>query len=239
MAHQKLSDVLSVSLPFWGSLSEIEKEKLSQSVVLKKYRPGTIIHNSTDENCPGLQIVKSGRVRVFISSREGKQLTLQRILHDEIFVIGFSCVLDDIIFDVNIETETDCEILLLPREICKRLYETNAVVRRAATYMVGAKFANTMRLLEAVAFTSMGSRLANALIEQSALAESTVLNVTHASIAADLGTAREVITRLLKQFQLAGIVSRLGNKIKIEDMQALLDMRGEHLYNMNELIYPK
>ncbi|MDR1669818.1 MAG: Crp/Fnr family transcriptional regulator, partial [Oscillospiraceae bacterium] len=183
----------------------------------------------TDESSPGIQIVKQGRARVFINSRDGKQLTLQRILENELSVIGVSCVLDNVIFNVSLETETACEVALIPRVICKQLFSKNIAVKDSVIDMITVKFSQTMRILETVTFSSMGSRLANALIEQSSFAGSEIFTVTHESIAADLGTAREVVTRLLNQFQTDGLVKLLRGKIEINNMQALAAMRGEAL----------
>ncbi len=81
-------------MPFWEGLSENEKKSVACNATLQRYLPRTILNHNTDELCPGLQIVSRGRVRVFIKSADNKQLTLQRILNNEPFVIGVSCALD-------------------------------------------------------------------------------------------------------------------------------------------------
>jgi CRP/FNR family transcriptional regulator len=96
-----------------------------------------------------------------------------------------------------------------------------------------------MRTLEAIAFTSTRSRLANALIEQSFLSGSSLLKVTHAGIAADLGAKREVVTRLLHQFQNDGFVTLRKQSIKIDDLQALMNIRGDYLGYLSNMLYPK
>lgn len=239
MARMVSEYVLQKSLPFWEYLTETEKEDLVAGSVLQEYKPGALIHHCTDINSPGVQIVRHGRARVFISSPDGKQLTLQRIGDNQLFVIGVSCLLNNVIFDVSLETETQCEVVLIPRAVCKKLFDANVVVRSASIDLLSSKFATTMRILEAIAFTSTSSRLANALIEQSFLAESSVIRVTHASIAADLGTTREVVTRILHQFQKDGLVTLQQREIRIDNKQALIDKRGDYLGYISELLYPK
>ncbi len=186
-----------------------------------------IVRHSTDEFCPGVQIVRRGRARVFMCSPEGKQLTLQRITDNEPFVIGVSCMLNKTIFDVSLETETECEIAVISREICRRLFDANPAVRNACIGIIAQRFSKTMRVLGSVTFLSMRSRLAGALIEQSVLAGSPVFEATHAGIAADIGSVREVVTKVLRKFQAEGFVTLLRGKIRIEDMQALENIRGD------------
>ncbi len=239
MTPMMIENTLRASLPFWSYLAKSEKENLVATSILQEYKPKALLHNCTDKNSPGIQIVRRGRARVFICSPDGKQLTLQRIESDQLFAIGISCVLKDTIFDVSLETETCCEVLLIPRAICKKLFDTNPMVKIATIDVISSKFATTMRILEAIAFTSTRSRLANTLIEQSFLAGSSAINVTHASIAADLGTTREVVTRLLNQFKNDGLVTLRPRIIKIDDKQALMDIRGDYLGYISSLMYPK
>jgi CRP/FNR family transcriptional regulator len=237
---QKITDkLLDLSLPFWKQLSQTEKTTIINHSVLHVYKPGALIHNCSDKSSAGVQIIVHGRARIFINSPDGKQLTLQRIEDNQLFSIGVSCVLDNTIFDVSLETETKCEVVLIPRTICKKLYDTNDAVRKSVIGILVSRFAHTMRILEAITFTSTRSRLANSLIEQGLLSESSQINVTHASIAMDLGTTREVVTRILHQFQREGFVTLHNRKIIIKNKQALINIRGDHLEYISNLIYPK
>ncbi len=96
-----------------------------------------------------------------------------------------------------------------------------------------------MRIVVAVPFTSTRSRRANTLIEQSFLAGSSVINITHASIAADIGATRAVVSRLLKQFQTDGLVTLRPQIIQIDNKQALIDIRGDYFGYISGLISPK
>ncbi len=124
-------------------------------------------------------------------------------------------------------TETECEIVLIPRDICRQLFDSNQEVRKACMEIIAIRFSKTMRVLGSVAFLSMRSRLAGTLIEQSVLAGSPVFTATHASIAADIGSVREVVTKVLRKLQAEGIVTLLRGKIKIDDLEALERIRGD------------
>ena len=106
----------------------------------------------------------------------------------------------------------------------KYLFDTNPAVKNFTLELIASKFTDVMWLLEQLVFSGMGKRLANALIEQSVLDGTLTLNTTHERIAADLGTSREVVTRLLKQFRLDGLVSLSRGKIRITDEKALRAM---------------
>ncbi len=235
----ELENCLRASLPFWHHLTETEKEHLVTTSELVKYQPRVLIHHCTDTSSPGIQIIMRGRARVFISSPDGKQLTLHRIEDYMLLPIGVTCVLTNTICDVSLETETNCEILLIPRATCKKLFDTNLWVKAATIDILASRFTRTMRILESIAFTGTRSRVANSLIEQSFLSGSLAINITHAHIAADLGTTREVVTRILNRFQADGLVTLQQKVIQIDDKQALIDISGEYLSGISDLLYPK
>ncbi len=239
MIRMNAAETLRLALPFWERISKDEKDILVSGTIVQTYKTGTIIMHSTDSMSPGIRIVKSGRLRVYISSADGKQYTIQRISDNELFSIGMSCVLENMIMDVDLETESECEILLIPRAICRRLYDSNPIVKQSTIEIITERFAATMRILESVVFSSMKNRIANSLVEYSLLAGSSVVNVTHANIAADIGTLREVVTRRLKQFQDDGLITIGRGHIAIKNMQGLIDLRGEHLESVSDLLYPK
>jgi CRP/FNR family transcriptional regulator len=236
MPRIRLESLLEASLPFWDILTEADKNNLLTCARLQKYKPGTILQHSTDEYSPGVQIVVSGRARAFISSPDGKQLTLKHYIDSEYFVIGISCVFGDYTCDVSVETETECEVLMIPRSAFMPLFDSNLAVRAASMEMLGLKLSRIIHSLEAFTFSGMKSRLANMLIEQSVLAGSPVFKTTHADIAADIGTVREVVTRLLKRFQTEGLLTLYRGKIRLDNIPALMDIRGDFLGSVGSII---
>lgn len=239
MSRVSLETLLEACLPFWGCLPENDKNNLLTCARLHKYRVGTVLQHSTDEYSPGIQIVVSGRARAFISSPDGKQLTLKHYVDGEYFGFGISCVLGGYTCDVSVEAETECEVLLIPRAAFVPLFDTNAAVRAASMLMLGQKLSSTIHALEAFTFSSMKSRLAHVLIERCELAGSPVFRITHADIAADTGTVREVITRLLQRFQTEGLLTLYRGRIRLDNIPALMDIRGDFLGSLGNLFYFK
>ena len=213
------------SLPFWKELSNNEKELIINGAKLHLRNAGTIL-NYGGGKCSGVEIVKSGTERIYVSSPNGREITLYRLLDNDICMMSAACMLNNINFNISLESETDCEIIIISHEIYQRLFDTNNAVKNFTLELVSSKFTDVMWLLEQLVFSNMGSRLAGALLEHSALNGSNILEITHEKIASDLGTAREVVTRLLKQFQLDGIVSLSRGKIEIINEKSLMNMKS-------------
>jgi CRP/FNR family transcriptional regulator len=225
-----LEALFQESLVFWGELTDDEKAELIISATTQMYKPNSIVNQGQDEKDLGVLIIARGMARVYMSSPEGRQLTLQRITGNGFFVFGISCVLDEPIFNVIFETETECEIVLIPCEVFKRLYKNNDAVKHAIIELLSLRFSFVMSLMERVFFSSVGSRLASALIERSTLSGSDVFSTTHAAIASDIGTVREVVTKLLDKFKAEGLVNLRRGSIEIKNHQALLEMSGSRSY---------
>ncbi|MEG1632624.1 MAG: Crp/Fnr family transcriptional regulator [Oscillospiraceae bacterium] len=221
-----MEELLKNSLPFWNGLTADERRLLVDTLQIHSYAKGTVLYYGGGE-CAGVEIVKSGRARVYINSRDGKEITLYRILDNDVCMMSAACMIKNINFGISIETEADSEIAVIPRGVYQKLNDENMAVKSFTLDMVASKFSDVMWLLEQLVFSNMGRRLAGVLMEQSALAESLTLNITHEKIAVDLGTAREVVTRLLKQFQTEGLVTLSRGRIEISDEAALRKMSEE------------
>lgn len=211
-------EILKAELPFYSKLNNEDKSIIADNAVSKKLVRN--YHLSNNE-CIGLVLVVKGQLRAFITSVEGKQITLYRLLDKDICIMSASCIIKDINFDIHIETEKDTEIIIIPSAIYNLLNNKDENVKSYTLQLVSSRFSDVMWVMDQLVFSSMGKRLANYLLEQSYLEDSTTLNITHEYIAKDLGSAREVITRLLKYFQSEGLVSISRKSITIKDRKKL------------------
>ncbi len=211
---------LKESLPFWKNLNENEKNLLLNTSMEKNFKKNTIISGNNNE-CTGFLIVKQGQLRIYSNSNDGKEITLYRLLDFDSCIFSASCMLKNINFDISISFEKDSEILIIPSDIFNKLSEDNVYVKSFVLDLVSSRFSDVMWIFEQYVFSNMAQRLANTLIEQASLHNSQTLDITHEYIARELGTAREVITRLLKQFQADDIVRLSRNKIEILNLDAL------------------
>lgn len=216
MLNSQQLQYLSENLSFLKNLSLSEQSQIQEKTVFTIYKKGHTLYNE----CLGLVLIKEGQFRVYITN-EDKQISLYRLLPMDICIFTSSCSIRNIDFDINIEIEKDSEVYILPSAFYEKLNQTNTFVKDFTLQLVSSRFSEVMWVFNQYVFGSAASRLANFLFEQSSLQETENLHITHEEIANDLGTAREVITRLLKHFSNDKIVSLSRNSIKIEDKKAL------------------
>jgi len=212
--------IIKEYLPFWGDLKKEEQGLVIDNMKSLTFKWGSFLH--TGLNCTGLILVKSGQLRVFIISDTGKEITLYRLFDRDICILSASCLFKNINFEVHVEAIEDSEVFLLPTELFQRLSNSNIKVNSFITKLMAAKLSDVMWILEQILFMSFDKRLALYLSEEIAITGSDTIHKTHEEIAKDMGSAREVVSRMLKYFEREGIVTLSRNTIKIIDTQRLL-----------------
>ena len=175
-----------------------------------------------ERECNGLVVVKSGQLRAFVELENGKEITLYRLLSRDICILTASCVLKNITFEVTLEVEKDSEVYFIPALIWKKLAEENAAVREFSMELVAERFSEVMWVMEQMVSKNMGQRIAAFLLEQSVLEDSRTLAVTHDTIAKNVGTAREVVSRSLKYLENDGLLKLSRGRIEMEHAQQRL-----------------
>ncbi len=207
-------------LPFWAKLDPPQQKLLADSVALKTFENGSSMH-SGNEDCSGLFIIKSGRVRVFVFSETGKEVTLYRLFERDICIFSASCILKNINFETYIEAETKTTALLIPTKLYEQLSQTSLAVADYTSQLMASRFSDVMWVMEQVLFMSFDKRLAVFLLEQENIEGSGRLQITHEAIANHLGSAREVVTRMLKYFRDEGMVELFRGGLQIKDSKKL------------------
>lgn len=156
---------------------------------------------SEGDACQLFLFLLSGEIRVYKTGANGKEITLYEIASGETCIINASCILSGAHAPANALTQTECDALLLPAHIFQRLAGKYEEVRNFVFKVLARNIANMMSLVEEVAFERVDERLAEYLVER---ARDGKLHTTHQKIANDLGTSREVVSRLLKDFERQG-----------------------------------
>ena len=206
--------------PVFGKLTPQEQEMLLQSVVTRKVPAGTILHDGT-EYCMGILVLSSGQLRAYINSEEGREVTVYRLFARDVCLFSASCVMNSVQFDITIAAEKETEFWIIPPYIYKHMVERSAVLANYVNELMATHFTDVMWLMEQVMWKSFDKRLAAFLLEESELEQTTVLKTTHEIVAGHLGTAREVVTRMLKYFQNEGMVRLTRGTIEILDPKRL------------------
>lgn len=206
--------------PFWDRLTQAQRNGMEGSAISRTFQKGTLIHNGADD-CTGLLCVHCGQLRAYILSGEGREITIYRLFDRDICLFSASCMMNSLQFDIIIEAEKETEVWVIPSEIYKKVMEESALLANYTNEIMAARFSEVMWLMEQVMWKSFDKRLAYFLIEESRLEESRVLKITHEKIANHMGTAREVVTRMLRYFQNEGMVRLTRGSIELTDIEKL------------------
>ena len=211
--------------PIWDQLNQDQQGRLQHSVALRSAPKGTVLHNG-DMDCTGLLLVKSGQLRAYILSDEGREITLYRLFDRDMCLFSASCMMRSIQFEVTIEAEKDSQLWIIPPEVYQRLMEESAPVANYTNELMAGRFSEVMWLMEQIMWKSFDKRLAGFLLDESRLEGTKILKITHEKIANHMGTAREVVTRMLRYFQSEKLVHLTRGTVEILDEPALEALRS-------------
>ena len=209
----------------WGKLAPATQQALSAAVMSRRAEVGTVLYRGEAE-CLGLVVLKSGRLRTYMISPDGREVTLYRLLEGDICLFSASCVLNGLQLDIIIEAERESELLVIPSYIFKQQMEKSLPLAHYVNEIMNSRLSEVMWLMEQIMWKSMDARLADFLLAEAVLEESTALKITHERIAAHLGSAREVVTRLLRYFQQEGLVELSRGQILLTDEKKLRELAG-------------
>ena len=210
----------------WNKLTPAQQEVLNSSVTLRTAEKGTIVHNGNME-CTGLLLIKSGQLRSYYLSDDGREVTLYRLFEMDLCLFSAFCIMSSIQFDVIIQAEKDTEYWLIPPFVYKSIMDESAPLANYTNEVMATRFSDVMWLMEQVMWKSFDKRLAAFLLEEAALEETNVLKLTHETIGNHLGNPREVVTRMLRYFQSEGLVKLSRGTVEILDEDGLRQLRDD------------
>ena len=220
MTDTEKSIILKNNFGAWNRLDQEEKDALLKNSYFLKCKDGENVHRGERE-CKGLIFVKSGMLRAYMLSDEGREVPLYRMNAGEWCILSASCVLSSITFDVHIDAENDTELLIISAPYFRRLALSNVYVECMAYKMATDGFSEVMWAMQQMLFMSFDKRLAVFLWDECAAGGRTTLKMTHEQVAKHTGSAREVVTRMLKSFAKNGIVELSRGSITIVDKEKL------------------
>jgi CRP/FNR family transcriptional regulator len=219
VGEEDLSFVRS-HLDFWDRLTEAEREKLSRAVSKSSFAKGTSLRSS-DSECLGVLVVRSGELRTFIRSEDGREVTLYRLGPGEVCVLSASCVLNSITFDVSIDATKDAEVYRIAIAAFNEIITSNVWAENFSLKNALERFSDVMWAIEQILFMRFDARLAIFLLDEAAKSPEGEIRATHDEIARYVGSAREVVSRMLKSFETEGIVETARGSIRVIDRSAL------------------
>ena len=212
--------------PIWDQLTKAQQDRILSGLAFRQIQKGTLIHNGSTD-CAGLLLVKSGQLRAYILSDEGREITVYRLFDRDICLFSASCMLKSVQFDITIQAEKDTELWVIPPEAYRSLMEESAAAANYTNEVMAARFSEVMWLVEQVMWKSMDKRVASFLTEESAIEGGNRLSITHETIARHLGTHREVITRILRYFQSEGLVKLSRGVVELTAGERLAELGND------------
>jgi len=211
--------------PIWDKLTRQQQEQISGVVEFRSVKKGTHIHDSSAE-CLGLVIVRTGQLRAYILSEDGREITISRLFEYDVSLLSASCVMPDMQFNVMIEAEKDTEFWSIPACLFRNLVDESLAVSNYSRNLLSSNFSELMWLMEQIMWKSFDRRLAAFLLEEASIEGTGSLKITHEKIANHMGTAREVVTRMLRYFQGEGMVKLTRGSIELTDTDKLEELSG-------------
>ena len=211
---------LAAAYPFWGRLSGGEKERILRSAAEARYEKGAMIQRS-DLECKGAILVLSGVLRVYIVSDVGREVTLFRIHAGETCVLSASCLLDSIQFDILIEAAETARTIVIPANVLRPIMDSNPYVGLYLYKQTAERFSDVMWMLQQILFLGADRRVAIFLWDEMARRDQPVLHMTHDEIARNIGSAREVVSKVLKYLSEEGAVALKRGRVEIRDKEKL------------------
>ncbi|MBE6756738.1 MAG: Crp/Fnr family transcriptional regulator [Ruminococcaceae bacterium] len=208
--------------PFWDEISDEDKNYICGNSSSVLFKAGTNIHDSS--SCSGVIYIRTGSLRVYIMSDDGKDITLYRLHRGDMCMLSASCVLKTITFDVFVDAEEDSECFVISGPAFADVSEKYSSIKIFALETAVSRFSDVMWVMEQIHFMSMDKRLAIFLYEEITRIDTDIVRLTHALIAKYMGSAREVVTRMLKYFANEGIVELSRKGVKILDKEKLKEL---------------
>ena len=219
MHYLDFTETFSQVFPFWNELSLSDKNYICEHSAKFTYKKGRNVHDGNE--CTGLILVRKGCLRIYMLSEEGREITLYRLNSGGMCMLSASCVIKSITFDVFVDAEEDSDCIVISGGAFADISERVPSVKIFALEATVSRFSDVMWVMQQVLFMSVDRRLANFLLEEASKTGDDTVKLTHEQIAKYIGSAREVVSRMLKYFSSEGIIESSRGGIRILDKPGL------------------
>ena len=210
-----LRERLLQRFPLFSDLPPALLDELLAGMQEIRVPAGTVLFDER-QPCAGFPLVLEGDIRVTKAAPSGRGILLYRVGSGEGCILSGGCLLGNSAYSASGVAETDVVLLRIPPALFQKLMVESEPFRRFVFGMYGERLSEVMELVEAVAFQRLDARLAQLLIRRGP-----VLHATHQSLADELGSVREIVSRLLRSFEDRGWVRLERERVTVLDLKAL------------------
>lgn len=219
LSEQQLDRAFEV-LPFMRSAGDDERREFAAQALIRRIPAGATIFEEGVE-CSAIAILLDGQVRVFKIGETGREITLYRFSRGESCILTAGCILGAHQFPAIAVVERDAEVIFIPAFDFNNWMNRMPAWRDYVFALLAQRLSSVMMILDEVAFRRMDARVADLLAQRSAGGQA-ALRLTHAEIAAELGTSREVVSRIIEDLAEKGLVAATRGSVAILDRERLL-----------------
>ncbi len=225
---QRIKRGILMQYPFYHNSTEFMQEKISNAATYNALETGDYLFNQHDA-CERVFLVGSGHIRLYARMDTGREITLYHVGPGEICPINILCVLIGGLESVTAQVVSDAETVMLPAAAFRKWLAEEDTVRYFAFQSLKSRFSSVISLVGDIAFRKMHERLASYLRSRfrDGGENPSTLHLTHEQIAMELGSAREVISRILKNFEQHGAIKLGRGSIRLIDEASLQTMAGD------------
>jgi CRP/FNR family transcriptional regulator len=218
--HETLRQSLLARFPVFGRLPPAEVDRALRASSVHRLPAGSVLFDAR-QPCSGFPLLLSGTVRVTKSAPNGREILLYRVEPGQGCILSGGCLLGHSDYSASGIAETDVMLLKLPPPLFQELLLRHEAFRSFVFGMYGTRLSEVMELVEEVAFRKLDTRLAQLLVQRGPVVEA-----THQKLADELGSVREIVTRLLRGFEDRGWVKLERERITVLDASALALQAG-------------
>lgn len=219
MLNTRQLDTVVARLPFLDSAESPLLRELTDNAAWLRLPAGRTVFNAGDV-CTALAVLVSGSVRVFTIGETGREITLYRFAAGESCILTVNCILSHDGFPAIAVVEEAAEAVIVPQDVFRRWINQYQPWRDYVFSLLSARLATVMAVVEEVAFRRMDARIADHLLTHCP-PDAATLATTHQQIAAELGTSREVVSRILEDFAAGGLVRTGRGAVTLRDRAGL------------------
>lgn len=215
MLRPEIRQRLRSLYPAFETLDDRRLDALLDESIVLSVKPGTVLFDD-ESPCQAFPLLVAGTIRVSKVGPSGRELQLYRVVPGEACILTTSCLLGNVAYNARGVAESEVTAVALPQAVFQRLLGEHEPFRTYVFGLFAERISELMQLVEAVAFQKLDQRLATLL-----LGKGKVIRTTHQALADELGSVREIVSRLLKTFAEQGLVSLAREQVEIVDAARL------------------
>lgn len=209
-----------MELPFWDHLSEQERTFSQCGTTHHHYKKGEDIFDYSD-SCMGMVYIQMGSIRIYITSKDGREVTLFHLSAGDCCVFSSACVIGGITLDVQMVAESEVALLAIHAGTVSQLMVSNIYFKCFAYELSVNRYSTVVWVMQQILFSHFDERMARFLISVYEKTGDKTIRMTQEAMAQEVNSAREVVARMLRQFESDGLIELNRGMVVLKNIESL------------------